>query len=231
MDLPPWSDGRALLTRVVGPALVLWGGLVGIGFLIAGPLSGTLRAEAGVDKYLAADRSHSWNAITLVLSQLGGTEVVIGASLIIGALTLWRTRDWRLAAVPAIAILIETVIFLSIASLIDRQRPPVGKLDVAPPTSSYPSGHVGASTALYLAFAFLALHIARVWLRRTTVFLCLITPLLVAYARLYRGMHYVTDVAAGLVDGIVCVLLAYGWYRHRPLPHADRQVSGQPVHD
>ena len=133
--------------------------------------------------------------------RLGSTEVVIDASLIIGALTLWRTRDWRLAAVPAIAILIETVIFLSIASLVDRERPPVVKLDLAPPTSSYPSGHAGASTALYLAFAFLALHIARAWLRWTTIFLCLITPLLVAFARLY----YVTDVAAGIVDGIVAV--------------------------
>src|SRR5215213_4462801 len=231
MDRPDWSDGRALLARVVGPALVLWGGLVGMGFLIAGPLSRPLRAEVEVDQYLAADRSHTWNTITLLLSDLGSTEVVIGASLILGALTLWRTRDWRLAAVPAIAVLIETVIFLSIASLVDRERPPVVKLDVAPPTSSYPSGHVGASTALYLAFAFLALHIARVWLRRITVFLCLITPLLVAFARLYRGMRYVTDVAAGLVGGIVCVLLAYGWYRHRSLPRGGHQVSGEPVHD
>jgi membrane-associated phospholipid phosphatase len=71
--------------------------------------------------------------------------------------------------VPAIAILVETAIFLSIASLVDRERPPVEKLDVAPPTSSYPSGHVGASTALYLAFAILALRIERSWLRRTTI--------------------------------------------------------------
>src|SRR5215203_815808 len=162
MDLPGWSDGRALLARVIGPALVLWGGLVGIGFALAGPLSGPLRDEVDVDQYLAADRSHSWNTITLLWSDLGSTEVVIGASLIIGALILWRTRDWRLAAVPAIAILIETAIFLSIASLVNRERPPVVKLDVAPPTSNYPSGHVGASTALYLAFAFLALHRAGV---------------------------------------------------------------------
>jgi membrane-associated phospholipid phosphatase len=114
-----------------------------------------------------------------------------------------------------IAILVETAIFLSIASLVDRERPPVHKLDVAPPTSSYPSGHVGASTALYLAFAILALRIERSWLRRTMIFICLATPLLVAFARLYRGMHYTTDVAAGLVAGVICALIAYGWYRHR----------------
>src|SRR5215212_2109616 len=204
MDLPDWSDGRALLARVIGPALVLWAGLVGIGFALAGPLSGPLRDEVEVDQYLAADRSHSWNTITLLWSDLGSTEVVIGASLIIGALIFWRTRDWRLAAVPTIAVLIETVIFLSIASLVNRERPPVVKLDVAPPTSSYPSGHVGASTALYLAFAFLALHIARVWLRWTTISLCLITPLLYEFK---RGC----PVHAAALCGLVTVM----WLRIR----------------
>ena len=28
-------------------------------------------------------------------------------------------------------------------------------------------------------------------------------------------MHYVTDVAAGLITGIVSALLAYGWYHDR----------------
>ena len=215
MDRAHWADGRALLTRVVGPALLLWAVLLGIGFAMAGPLSRPLRAEVEVNKDLAADRSHIWNTITLVSSYLGGTEVVIGASLLVGALVVWRTRDWRLAAVPAIAILVETAIFLSIAALVNRERPPVAKLDVAPPTSSYPSGHVGASTALYLTFAILALHIKHAWLRWTTILICLATPLLVAFARLYRGMHYVTDVAAGVIAGIVCALLADGWYRHQ----------------
>jgi hypothetical protein len=83
MDPAHWADGRALLTRVVGPALVLWGVLLGLGFVITGRLSGRLQAEVEVNKDLAADRSHTLNTITLLASYLGGTEVVIGASLII----------------------------------------------------------------------------------------------------------------------------------------------------
>ena len=37
-----WADGRALLTRVVGPVFVLWGVLVGIGFAIAGSAVGAV---------------------------------------------------------------------------------------------------------------------------------------------------------------------------------------------
>jgi undecaprenyl-diphosphatase len=101
----------------------------------------------------------------------------------------------------------------------------VGHLDPAPPTSSYPSGHVGASTALYVSFALLATRIERAWLRRLTIALCLLLPLLVTYARLYRGMHHVTDVAVGMLNGLVCALLAYAWWRHRARARSEADVA------
>ena len=81
--------------------------------------------------------------------------------------------------------------------------------------TSYPSGHVGASTALYLCFTLLALRIERVACAGPYTASASTAPLLVAFARLYRGMHHVSDVAAGVVVGVACALLAYGWYRHR----------------
>ena len=164
---PSGPDSRALLTRVAGPALVLWGVLLVMGFAITGPLSEPLRSEIGVNKDLAADRTHIWNTITLVASYLGGTEVVIGASLIIGVV-VWRTRDWRLAAVPAIAILAETAVFLSIASLVNRGRPPVDKLDMAP-TSSTEADTLARQRRYISHSPSWALRIERSWLRRTTI--------------------------------------------------------------
>jgi membrane-associated phospholipid phosphatase len=42
---------------------------------------------------------------------------------------------------------------------------------------------------------------------------CLAVPLLVAFGRLYRGMHHLTDIGAGLLNGITCAFLAHWWYR------------------
>ena len=148
-------------------------------------------------------------------SHIGNTEIVIGVCVIVTAILLWRTRDWRFAAVPAIAIALQATIFVIAANVVGRDRPPVPKLDPAPPTSSYPSGPVGASTALYVAFALLATRIQRTWLRWSVIVVCLLMPLLVTYARLYRGMHHITDVGVGMLNGLLCALLAYGWYRHR----------------
>lgn len=147
-------------------------------------------------------------------SQIGNTAGVIAVCIVVSSLLLWRTRDLPLALVAPVAIAMQGLIFLIAAKVVDRDRPQVDKLDASPPTASYPSGHEGASTGLYFAFALLALRIERAWLRWTTVILCLAMPLLVAFSRLYRGMHHVTDVSAGMINGAICALLAYGWYRH-----------------
>ena len=54
--------------------------------------------------------------------------------------------------------------------------------------------------------------------------LCLVVPLLVLYARLYRGMHRLANVLVGLLNGLACAALAWGWLR------AERSV-GREAHD
>ncbi len=215
MDRLRPADGRDLLTRAVAPGACLWGLVAAFGLGLTGPLIGLSVTEETVNQSLADNRTSTWNLITLVWSHLGNTETVIGVCLIAAGLLLWRARDWRLAAVPLLAILLQAIIFATVSGLVDRPRPLVAKLDVSPPTTSYPSGHVGASTALYVAFALLALRIPHVLLRRLTVCCCLLVPLLVAFARLYRGMHHVSDVLAALLVGIGCAFLAHRWYQHR----------------
>jgi undecaprenyl-diphosphatase len=55
-----------------------------------------------------------------------------------------------------------------------------------------------------------------------TMVLCLLVPLLVAFSRLYRGMHHVTDIGAGFLNGITCAFLAYWWYDSRERGPAGR---------
>ncbi|HEV7146042.1 MAG TPA: phosphatase PAP2 family protein [Pedococcus sp.] len=221
------QDGTALITRAIAPGVVLWGVIVGIGLLLKGPLISVSRDEESISRDLANHRTTMWNNITAVWSHLGNTEIIIGVCLVVAALLLWRTRDWRLAATPVIAIALQATIFVIATHMIGRARPNVPKLDPAPPTSSFPSGHVGASFALYLSFALLAMAIHRTWLRWSVTVLCMLVPFCVSYARLYRGMHHVTDVGVGLANGVVCALLAYGWYRHRTAAIAG--TAPQPV--
>ena len=190
--------------------------IVGIGLLITGPLSAIDRREDSVAAAFNRNRTDLWDGITDVWSRVGNTEIVIATCVVVTAVLLWRTRDWRFSAVPAIAISLQATIFVLATHTVGRSRPTVLPEDPSPPTSSYPSGHVGAATALYASFALMAAErIERDWLRRFVIALCVILPLLVTYARLYRGAHHISDVVMGIANGLVCAGLAYGWYKHR----------------
>ena len=213
MARPHREDLTGLVARAIAPGVVVWAAIVGIGLLISGPLGGLAKDEEAVNESLAAGRTPTWNTVTMVWSLIGNTEYVIAVCVLVSLVLLWRTRDWVFSIVPVVAISLQSTIFVLATLVVGRQRPTVPHLDPAPPTSSYPSGHVGASTALYLTFALLAARIERTWLRVLTTVVCLALPLLVTYARLYRGMHHVTDVTVGLLNGIACALLAWGWWR------------------
>ncbi|WP_374970904.1 phosphatase PAP2 family protein [Terrabacter sp. BE26] len=205
---------RDLAVRALAPALVLFAAIVGVGFLIMGPLGG-LPAENNLSRSVASGRTSLMNSVTMVWSHIGNTEIVIGVCVVAVALIWWRTKQWWYAVVPAIAIALQASVFVAATTIADRPRPTVKHLDPAPPTSSYPSGHMGAATALYLTFALMAQRIETAWLRRLVTAVCVIVPLLVGYARLYRGMHHLLDILVGLVNGVVCALLAWNYLRRR----------------
>jgi membrane-associated phospholipid phosphatase len=121
---------------------------------------------------------------------------------------------------------------LMVTAIVDRLRPTVPHLDPAPPTSSFPSGHTGAAVALYGCIAIIVLrNLRQRWLALSVVALCLAVPLIVGISRIYRGMHFLTDVVAGAIAGgvwlalVVTVLLA----QLPTMQDRESQVTGQAV--
>lgn len=204
---------RGVLTRLLPVAVVLFLVITGFGLLLNGPLTVVDTWDDGINRTVAGRRTPTFNAISTVLSEVGSTMVVIGAAALALLLLLVLTRRWWLAIIPALAVATQAAVFLSVTLVVDRQRPPVDQLDPAPPTSSYPSGHTGATTALYVSLALQACRIRAPALRTVLVVVCVLIPILVGLARIYRGMHHVSDVVAGLVNGTTCALAAWNYLR------------------
>ena len=126
----------------------------------------------------------------------------------------------------------ETAIFMATTLFIDRpQRVP--QLDTAPPTSS-PSGHTAAAVCFYGSVAAIILwHSRHRWIKVLAVVVCAV-PLMIAGSRVYRGMHYPTDVLAGVLLGAIwlTVVIFYvrthdaGGRRHAAVDADRRLVSG-----
>ncbi|MER5726930.1 diacylglycerol kinase family protein [Streptomyces sp. NPDC002138] len=204
----PGAARRARLLLVLPVHVVL---LMAIGRLVTGPLAGywPLSAEDGVNRFLATHRDAALNGLTQWLSLLANTQVITGFTLVcvLALLLTPPAPRWAEAGFLAASVAVQSAMFLLITLVVERPRPDVPHLDLAPPTSSFPSGHVGASMALYGGLAVLTLVRIRGAWRRPVAGLLLLVPLAVATSRLYRGMHHPTDVLGGLFNGAVTLVV------------------------
>jgi membrane-associated phospholipid phosphatase len=100
---------------------------------------------------------------------------------------------------------------------------------MAPPTSSFPSGHTAATIALGVG---LALGLARTHprhrLRALSWFLAVAVAVFVLASRLYRGMHWPTDVAASVVFTVTWLLLLRAVLLSPVDPDGARRGGGAP---
>ena len=224
--------GRDLAVRVLFPLVLWWLVVLAIGWLLTdGPLKELGTSEESFNRSLESSRTPFLDDVTLFFSWTGATVSIIGVCLVVVGLVWWRSRQWWFAVVPLIAISAQALVFFFTTLLIDRERPDVEQLDESPPTSSYPSGHTGAATGLYFTLALMATRIRQPALRAVVVTVCLAIPFLVASARLYRGMHHLSDVIVAIVNGLVACVLAWGWLRRDPgaADEPARAVDGDAV--
>jgi membrane-associated phospholipid phosphatase len=201
------SNLTAALTRLVPAAIVIWAVMAAFGYLLTRPWHETVfeRRDAWINGYLADHRTGLMNSTTHVVSYAAETYTVIIVGLVFFVGMRLRLGRWRESMFLTAAIVGEVLIFIATTLVIHRHRPPVHRLDVVPPTSSYPSGHTAASIVLYAGLALIALRTStRRWLRVVAVWAAVVIPIGVAFSRLYRGMHYPTDVLGSL-------LLAFLW--------------------
>jgi membrane-associated phospholipid phosphatase len=188
--------------------------VVALGLLITGPLAVIDHHEDRISADFNRARNDTLDPFSAVFSHVGNTEYVIGICLLVVAILYWRTRDLRWSLVPLVSISLQATIFLFATMAVGRQRPPAIPMDASPPTSSFPSGHTGASTALYFSLLLMAsTRIERAGLRRLVMGICAVLPVLVGLARLYRGAHHISDVVVAMMNGVACALLAFHWWK------------------
>ncbi len=77
------------------------------------------------------------------------------------------------------------------------------------PYDSFPSGHAQLSTTFWLSTAWV-LKRTWMWVLAFTMMVC------IASARLYSGVHWTTDVLAGMLLGALVAVIAM-WFSHSPL--------------
>ncbi|MFG2072425.1 phosphatase PAP2 family protein [Nonomuraea maritima] len=206
---------------ILGPMLLMAVTTYGAGTLVFAHLSG----EAAVSRAVAAGRTALGNELTDLGSSLSDTPYVVALTALAAVVLRMVLRRWRESLFLVAAVWSQSLVFLATTEAVGRRRPPVPHLDEAPPTSSFPSGHVSAAVALYCGLALvLATHVRSRALQVLIWVAGAAAPVAVGVSRVYRGMHFVSDVLWGLLLGAGCVAMA-AWAILYGRPGRDGQRS------
>jgi undecaprenyl-diphosphatase len=102
-------------------------------------------------------------------------------------------------------LMLATLSNIVLKKVINRARPSLEHL-VSVNTLSYPSGHAMSAMAFYgfLIYLCIRYRMAR-WLRYLLVSVLVLLILSIGISRIYLGVHYPTDVAAGFIGGLIWV--------------------------
>ncbi|MBM2620223.1 phosphatase PAP2 family protein [Actinoplanes sp. LDG1-06] len=195
--------------RLLLPVAALFAVMVGLGLLVTrvAEKAWPFTIEDDINRGLEAHRTAPLNVISEITSLIGSTPVIIAVTGVVAAILRWKLGRWREPLYLCAAVSAQALVFLFTTLVIDRERPAVHRMDDSPPTSSFPSGHTSAAVALYVGMAFLFFTLLyRTW-ARSLIWLLVLVPVLVALARLYRGMHHPSDVLASFLNGCTCVAI------------------------
>ena len=217
-----WGD----LGLLVVISAVLTVVFVGLGELITGPLDGSVgRVDRDIAESLANGRSAALVDLSYLGSMLAETGVKIVVTTIASGVMLAVWKRWHDALLVAVALILEASVFLITTLLVGRPRPQLARLDASPVDSSFPSGHVAAAVVYGTVVLIVSRHTTKRWPVVLATLLVAAVTFVVGWSRMFRGMHFLSDVIGGVLLGLASIAATW-WVLHR----AERRVGGADRH-
>src|SRR5262249_55909796 len=137
-------------------------------------------------------------------------------------LLLWRRR-WGAAFTLVLVTVGAQLLNDILKDVFHRARPQplLGFIDAQ--QYSFPSGHAMVAAAVYLYVAYFSWRLVRGWWRGLLAIGLIVLVVLIGISRLYLEAHYLSDVLAGYLAGLIwtdAVILAGHLLPLRPIRRA-----------
>lgn len=207
-DLP----GLALLAGILVASVWLFLGVLQ-NVLAGDPL---VRANEAVFQFLQSLRTEWVDHVMVVVSELGDVAVVTAVALAAVLWFAWR-RNWRGAAYAAGTAGLTGLLTVFIGSTLHVPRP--HPLHFGWEAFAFPSGRAAASAAVYGFLAMIGAWESPARWKPLIASVAAILITAIAFARVYLGVHWLSDVLAGVAFGTAwAAFLAIAYLRRNPPP-------------
>ena len=151
--------------------------------------------------------NNKFTSMCKVITQLGGNSFIILVSVLI--FIFWKERWFVTFDLVGVVALNQVIKFI-----VKRPRPNFYRL-VNASGYSFPSGHSMVGIAFYGIMVYLIYkNIKDNNLKYALIILLGLLIILIGFSRIYVGVHYFTDVIAGLLLGLA-YLIVYIWIYKR----------------
>jgi undecaprenyl-diphosphatase len=165
---------------------------------------------------------HATPALTramLVVTNLHST-IAVGIYATAVALLLALRRQWRRLTLVVVAVGGGLAVNALMKLAFHRARPVFDDPLMTLSTYSFPSGHVAGSTILYgLVVAWVFTRTRSALRRALAIAAAALLIVLVAFSRMYLGVHYLSDVCAAFAEGVgwlaICIGALAAFWRAR----------------
>ncbi len=195
---PASATAEALALAAV--AVVVSTAAAGALLLMIRTRTGIARADLPLAEWAAEHATDSSIEIMRFISDFGGTFLVVAAAVAVTAAELLRDRRVVVPAFVALTVAGQFLLSNSIKFVVDRARPTLSPLTGFAGTS-FPSGHAVAAAATWACVAFLLGRRRHRHVRAVLLGVAVGIAVAVAATRVALGVHWTTDVIAGLFVG------------------------------
>lgn len=158
-----------------------------------------------VTDFVVSFRSDGLTSFLTFMTHMGDRYAYLVIGLGLGVILYMRQKSWRFVLQTVLIMALSTISNVVLKEVFNRQRPGEEHL-VSVDTLSYPSGHSMSAMAFYGFLIFLTFQSpVRKRIRSAIAALLVMVILLVGLSRIYLGVHYPSDVAAGYMGGLIWV--------------------------
>jgi membrane-associated phospholipid phosphatase len=194
----------------VGILATLWIGedFVELAVLLRQQSPKMLGIDQSVYRWAATMRSDGATTFFLIFTYLGSPSGLGVLSAGLCAL-LYVRKHIGLTLYLAVAACVGALLNLTLKGIFARERPDLAVALRHAHGYSFPSGHAMGSMIVLGAIAYVVARLKGRWRLRAATIAFLVTSILsVGLSRVYLGVHWISDIAAGFAAGFVWLIVS-----------------------